>query len=187
MPINSPVIWASILRQVKSPDGTASKSATVAGGAIRDYIMDGPVKDIDVFVQDTDFGHLDCGILMRILAPSGIQHQQVIFQENPEYDPEGNITFIQNYIPVNPDEIPPIQVIGVKGKVHDHILNEFDIGLCKTWFRKAELHQHREFWTDRANKEIYMEPQNNDAARERVRAHAQRIAQKYPDFRVLGG
>ena len=50
---NGPELWAAVLAGVKKFCGP---NAVVAGGAVRDYVLGVPPKDIDVFVQASALG-----------------------------------------------------------------------------------------------------------------------------------
>ena len=135
---NNPLLWGSLLRQLVPYN---MPSATVAGGAVRDYVFNKDVKDIDIFVREEEF--MNSGVLgqwgadpPRIFTNAGYPGGPVRLHPNEAgYDERFTVYNVASVREI----FPPIQFILVNGRVHDHI-QTFDIEICKMWFRNNEVH-----------------------------------------------
>lgn len=136
---NNPFLWDSLLRHQLAQYNMPS--ATVAGGAVRDYVFNKDVKDIDIFVREEEF--MNSGVLgqwgadpPRIFANDAYPGGAVRLHPNEAgYDERFTVYNVASVLRV----YPPIQFILVNGSVHDHI-QTFDIEICKMWFRNNEVH-----------------------------------------------
>lgn len=136
--VNNPFLWDNLLRQLIQYN---MPSATIAGGAVRDYMFAKNVKDIDIFVRDEEF--MNSGVLgqwgadpPRIFTNAGYPGGPVRLRPNEAgYDERFTVYNVASVL----EYYPPVQFILVNGRVHDHI-QTFDIEICKMWFRNNELH-----------------------------------------------
>lgn len=155
------------------------KSATVAGGAVRDYLCgDRPVKDIDVFINVEH----DKPYLYGQIPPDAQMQRKanVNVQLNPEYQMDGNgngVQLIDNFDLILPDRdrVIPVQFIYVNGSVRNYILNRFDLDICQAWYRKGIISTTAEF--NRAH-DTSVIGNINGFNGQRTKDHAERIIQR---------
>ncbi len=166
-------IWDMLLKFVPG------KSATVAGGAVRDYLC-GPrdFKDIDVFINVEH----DKPYLYGQIPPDAQMQRKanVNVQLNPEYHIDGNgngVQLIDNFDLILPDRdrVIPVQFIYVKGSVRNYILNWFDLDICQAWYRKGIISTTAEF--NRAH-DTSVIGNINGFNGQRTKDHAERIIQR---------
>jgi len=145
MRTNMPMTWSRVLER------TGYETATIAGGAVRDYMCRKVVRDFDIFIQEQEYKerlHRQGPVLPTL--PGYITPVAAMAPENQEYDPN---FLVFEYFGINPGEIP-VQLIFVPGRVLDHIRG-FDMDLCKMWYRNNEFHMDKEaIWAMR-NKVAY--------------------------------
>lgn len=163
-------IWDMLLKFVPG------KSATVAGGAVRDYLNGRDEKDIDIFINiDQDQPYNYRGI------PDNIEMRRknnVNINANPEYQIDGlgnGVQCIDNFDVnlVDEDIIVPVQFIYVNGSVREYILRRFDLDFCQAWYRKGIVSTTVAF--NRACNTNTVRNINGFAGDHRTRAHANRV------------
>jgi len=166
-------IWDMLLKFVPG------KSATIAGGAVRDYICgDRPPKDIDIFIniehdEPYRFGQIPDDVMLKRKA-------NVNVQLNPEYqiDNAGNgVQLIDNFDLNLPDQdgVIPVQCIYVNGSVRNYILKRFDLDICQAWYRKGIISTTAAFNRAHDNSLI---GNINGFDGQRTKDHAERIIQR---------
>ena len=135
MKANNYINWNFVLHNV------GYETATIAGGAVRDYMCGKPVRDIDIFIQAQEYQERQwrgSGPALPTI-PGYITPRNHMRADNQEYDPN---FLVFEYFGIDPGEIP-IQLIFVPGRVLDHIQG-FDMDLCKMWYRNNQFHMDKD-------------------------------------------
>lgn len=129
---NGPKLWAEVLSHF--PPG-----AVVAGGCIRDYLLREPAKDIDVFMNCTDWPQ-GC---FPGFAPLGEDR-------NEEYAAMPTIAVVARGV-IGGRQIDAVGVI-LEGDALDgaELMNTFDFAISRCWF-DGEIHDTPEAAKDRAD------------------------------------
>jgi hypothetical protein len=136
---NGPELWAELLEQL--PNGI------IAGGAVRDWFLGVPPKDIDIFFGASDFPHV------------GAQFQQVVgdkwdanSERAEEYEAMSDIGIVLR------GEIEGLQIdlVGLNVPVCDpsELLALFDFGITRCAFAPEWLIDSAEAEQDRLNKTV---------------------------------
>lgn len=87
---NGPELWDAILSRMP-------KGAVVAGGAVRDYLLGVPPKDIDVFWHATAVPQTDIPFDLDCIQPdprSGLWRIDSIFERKEEYEALNDILLV---------------------------------------------------------------------------------------------
>ena len=135
--------YAKILRCIR---GLVAPTAHIAGGAVRDTILEKPIHDIDTFIDDvaveevaklsrSDFGYVKVGAWKQYLGFS---------------DPA--MTCVAKF--EKADETIPLCIIGLKSKYVEPEANitRFDFGICMAAFDGENVLRTPEFDSDVENK-----------------------------------
>ncbi len=127
---NGPALWDTIL--ARFPPG-----AVIAGGAVRDYLLGVPAKDVDVFLRSIDW-------------PSSGFNGFASLADNldAEYAAMQMIEVVQHGRIAGAE----VDVIGVHlpdGFSAERLIAQFDFGLTRCWY-DGELHDTPEAAADRA-------------------------------------
>ena len=168
-----PPQWLDVLSLVHS----LSPEALLAGGCIRDLVLGGPVKDLDIFVDASSDDHWSdlCSVLQ-------FRHGWCpVTQINADYvaSMRSEVAKVVGFrVPGFPLEV---QIIGLKTLLYPmDALNRMDFGACQIGMSH---HQHV-FYTPAAHKDLterritMLEP--GDATQElRSLRRAERFAEKY--------
>jgi len=149
---------------------TYRENTWVAGGLLRDYILDRKPKDVDIYTTNPE--------LESILSKGSTRGASSFKPRGKEYAYTMN-GIKQVYSVEFPELIADIIVLapGV-GDFERWMRSNFDADICKVWWDGSQLHLTEEFERDVRNKTITYHPEapsNND--------HIERIMKKYPDFR----
>lgn len=134
--------YTNILKTIR----TITPQGHIAGGAVRDTILEKPLHDVDVFVDDvhveevakllrSDFGYVKVGEWKQYLGFSDPAMERVAKFEKAE-------------------ETTPLCIIGLKSKYASPEANiaRFDFGICMAAFDGNEVLRAPEFDTDAENK-----------------------------------
>lgn len=168
--INNPAGWNTVLEHLYTQ---GFNSATLAGGAVRDYMFEKDVKDYDIFIQQDELN----GRELPSLNYAWVAQPLTLLRPGDEgYNPDFQV---YNCAPMQGFEVlyPVIQLIFVPGLVKDWI-KTFDLTINRMWFRKRELHMSSEALRAFKGKRVYGVPQaEENRARYLVRERG------YDDFR----
>lgn len=168
--INNPAVWNAVLENLYTQ---GFNSATLAGGAVRDYMFDKDVKDYDIFIQQDELNGRE---LPNMSHAWDNQPLTLLSPGDEGYDPNFQV---YNCAPIPRFEgiYPVIQLIFVPSLVKDWI-KTFDLTINRMWFRKRELHMSFEALRAFKEKSVYDVPQaEENRARYLVRERG------YDDFR----
>jgi hypothetical protein len=145
--------------------------AHIAGGAVRDLILNRPVKDIDVFISSKNLFAVRNVILQR--SPHEVNvHGTEYFDWDPtihtvaEYD-GGGLTPV-NLIGLNIDDL-----------TIDKNIRRFDLGLCWTAFNGTTCVSTPEFWHDVDRKEFTVRSCRNETQFSHTLRRHNRLKVKY--------
>jgi len=152
-----PEIWKDILRQ--------SPQAVIAGGAVRDLWLEGPVKDIDVFIWNANWAR-------PMFVPEGGIHIDTP-NRNEEY--EGTqILAIENFLVTDQD----VQIIYIDRPFSEYI-ETFDLSTSYAWYNGG-LHFEPEFMRTMDTGVISIV--NAQGSPNKINRRAQRVVEKYPNL-----
>ena len=137
----------------------------VAGGAIRDMLLDKPVKDIDIFYKGT----LPDSVVKQLFTV------ETKYNDNYEED-----TFKVRYTKVFYNDVTlPIQLIETKEDPRSIIIDDFGVNLSKVWLTRAGLVIPNEFLLDASLKILTFKPNCKQS-------YVERIIDKYPEYTCTG-
>ena len=145
----------------------------IGGGAIRDSILDRPIKDVDVFLRAKDHNYtLDSERTKRIrCSPQTLAYGRA--------DMHGAWDFLQ-YI-----EGYPVQLILADFEDLYDLAHTFDIGLSRATYDGKVTYVSGEFELDVADKAFRIRRADNRYELERSLRRIERHREKYPDFEHL--
>lgn len=120
--------FTGILKRVRDAGGT---DAVIAGGAVRDFLLGRPMKDIDVFLRSR--GNVEDERIVKTAYPKA----ELQFNTDPEYSiqmPE--VASVWNYQEGGLFADAPVQLIFLNGPdvTLPGMLERFDFGLCRAGF-----------------------------------------------------
>lgn len=187
-----PQAWLDVLRKVQ----TLYPEAIIGGGALRDHYLGAPVKDVDIFVRHTG-GDID--LLALVEATS--MNWTPLSTEMHAY--EANLSEIAAVLDGDTAlcphsdlcgmfcDCPTVQIIvcspATPAAPLDFLwyqLARFDIGICKIAHNGRNVTYATEASFAIAERRLHianMQPVNQ---RERSLARVERIAAKYPDWKI---
>lgn len=154
-------------------------SAIVAGGAIRDYILGKPIKDIDVFVsyEDTD------QFMFPSLVMANALNRDVLKEDWSTYM---NIPDVLAVYSMTPYMELPVQIIVMKpGLSPVDRIDQLDFGICQVWYNGVTKKCTPAFSEDAVNKTITLVHCENLHEFERSMTRYVRLSQKYSEFELL--
>ena len=158
--VNGPDLWKFVLGNVQEIYGC---EACVAGGAVRDFLLDLPVKDIDIFI-DHNFPEIVLESMRELNFGEGTNLSDRKYQQHDKeikgvwefYDVKGHvINLIMRPIP--------------KEDYVRNVLNTFDFNICKSAFsihpeRGPEMYDDPLAAVDRHSSTFtYSGPEDNEA------------------------
>lgn len=151
--------------------------ARIAGGAVRDWLLERPVKDIDVFVSaDASERKLAKAVMKfrpevkRTVDGRYFQSDRSVV-ESIEYGDEA-------------ERLPPINIIRLAER-HTIASNiaRFDLGLCRAAFDGKDIRTHADFRSDVRFKRLTIRKCENEKQFELSLARFVRLEEKYPGWR----
>lgn len=142
----------------------------IGGGAIRDSILNRPIKDVDVFLRAKDHNYsLDSELTKRIRCSP-----QTLAYGRP--DMHGAWDFIQQI------ETYPVQLILADFEDLEDLAHTFDIGLSRATYDGTRIYVSPEFTKDVQDKAFRVRRADNQYELERSLKRVQRHLEKYPEF-----
>ena len=140
---------------------SAGQDVHIAGGAIRDMLIEKEIADIDVFHN----GELSLSALKTFF--NKVEECEYGVYEDTSFNVKYKVWM--NTIPV------PIQLIEVKGSVLEHI-NKFPTRLSRVYYKQGGLHNITPlFELDVKHKEVYFDlPVNHQ--------YCDKMMKKFPDW-----
>lgn len=154
--------------------------AYIAGGAVRDWLLDAPIKDVDVWVL-SKHGKV-CDWLAAHggnIYPSSSEGAKAVYETDPgarSYDIvvvcEGSLVGVQ------------FNLIFVSGADSiEHVVSEFDFGICRAWMSELGNAKYTpEFSADRHARTLTLLHPHNAA---RIDARIARLTEKFPGYTVV--
>jgi len=137
----------------------------VAGGAIRDMLLDKPVKDIDIFYK----GKLPDSVVKQLFT---VEAKYDKAYDNSEFQVFYSKVFYNNVT-------LPIQLIETKEDPRSIIIDDFGVNLSKVWLTRAGLVIPNEFLLDASLKILTFKPNCKQS-------YVERIIDKYPEYTCTG-
>lgn len=132
--VNGPALWQAIL------DALPVRSAVIAGGAVRDYLLGVVPKDLDIFLPSEDYG-----------IPFGFD--SLGDDRREEYAALPIIDVVTRGVIAGHQ----IDLIGIHGMTDGHQLMEtFDFGVTRCWFQDGVIHDTLEAIQDRDRRTVTM-------------------------------
>lgn len=156
----------------------------IAGGALRDILLDRPVKDIDIYIANHHFGGLrDSGLFGRWQNTGERQYQESLIIQT--WECVAIHRRLKECFEGISEEINVIVIDSPSGVNIAKILDSFDLGICRVATSVGTgLVYTRDFENDANNKCMTI---LNDSNKQFVLAHYMRIAEKYPDWPLVMG
>lgn len=137
----------------------------VAGGAIRDMLLNKPVKDIDVFYK----GNLPDSVVKQL------------FTIEAKYDKAYEESMFKVFYSkvFYKDVKLPIQLIETKDDPRTIVIDDFGVNLSKVWLTRAGLVIPNEFLLDASLQILTFKPNCKQS-------YVERIIDKYPEYTCTG-
>jgi len=167
---NGPEFWDVILRDLRRYNDI---EPIIAGGAVRDFVLGGEAKDIDVW-------------FFRLKHEGPRPHMQeargwmrTMPEDVDEYEGNHRLKMLHNYVFQGWN----VQLIGVAVAPWgwEGLVNDFNIGLSKMAYDGA-VHIHADALTDIANKTVTIVRPNAGERAKRCVEKAVKLADKYGYF-----
>lgn len=142
----------------------------IGGGAIRDSLLNRPIKDVDVFLRAKDHNYtLDSELTKRIRCSP-----QTLAYGRP--DMHGAWDFLQQI------EGFPVQLILADFDNLEDLAHTFDIGLSRATYDGERVYVSPEFTQDVQDKAFRIRRADNQYELERSLKRVQKHLEKYPEF-----
>jgi len=168
------------------------KRIIIAGGAVRDFVMGKPYRDIDIWIPEVKKGQkaftLEAVIPQQLefgdddnisSTPLDLADQP---RDNPYEDVKGILSVHDMYY-----KGTQYQLIFVPDNPKELVENHFDFGFCRIFHDGHKIHTTKAFETDRDNKTLTYDISTMDRANiekiEKVRGP--KLLKKYPDFTLI--
>lgn len=142
----------------------------IAGGAVRDLILNRPVKDIDLFVKASSFGAVRSMIEV---------HRTITDLKGSEYfDWDPTIAVVAEFEALG---LTPVNIIGlsVDNLTIDKNLQRFDLGLCRVAHDCTGIIYTPEFWHDVDRKQFTVRACRNETQYGHMLRRYGRLKAKY--------
>jgi hypothetical protein len=167
--------WLDTLDLIRKAGGT---DAVIAGGAVRDFLLGRPVKDIDVFLRSR--GELEDERIVKAAYPNAGQLSEFDRAEYGIQMPELSSVWTNS----DPDPFfgsEPVQLIFQNSDVtFTSLFQSFDYGLCRVGFDGSNVILTDDFVKDAFGMTMtLLHPTPNSAAR------YVRLCQKYPYHKLV--
>ena len=145
--VNGPELWDRILSKLP-------KGCVIAGGAIRDYLLKVPPKDIDVFVySDTENG----GLYDAHDAGSAAGFRPIDYDsddQKKEYEAIPRVQTVQRHTNIGGFTVDYVILNGPKVRnVGKKVIADFDFGITRGYY-DGNLYVSREMLTDLQNQTV---------------------------------
>jgi len=170
-PANGPEFWDVILRDIRREN--PSIQPIIAGGAVRDFILGGEAKDIDVWFYKSTRGGPTTATMHKAKRWTRVVPDD---EDENEYASNSRLKMLHNYAFYGWD----VQLIGVDVFPWgwESLVNDFNIGLSKMAYDGA-VHAHADALTDIANKTVSIVKPNAGERLKRCVGKATALAAKY--------
>ena len=144
-------------------------SAVIAGGALRDLNLGKPIKDIDIFVLDSERAGTAC-----LMPPKFAIMTHTTLPDYLSSHVKSITTCRYEFVPY------PVQFIFIDKPIEKFIEKTFDFGICMIWFDGKDIHTFKEYVFDSKYKMISL--RSNVESNALTLEHYRRIKKKYPDY-----
>lgn len=134
--------YADLLAELQ----TIAPSAHIAGGAVRDTILEKPLRDVDIFMDDEHVEEAAKFLRSRLGFVKVGEWRQYLGFSDPA------MTRVAKF--EKAEETIPLCIIGLKSRYATPEANvaRFDFGICMCAFDGENILQADEFYVDRDNK-----------------------------------
>lgn len=206
-----PQEWKKFLAVIQSK----FPSAIIAGGALRDLIVDNPIKDVDIFIADLDTtAGLDFQSIADLIGLPLVRKEVEMVRDHVKvmhdikkakmemhdkyltvdarYVAQETMgqqalieSFINYIIDVQYDGIM-YQLIFIEQDPVSYVYTDFDFGICKIYFDGIEMVVTEEFWYDFENKQLTMSGQFSAGQMlHTMYTHRPNLIKKFPGWKVV--
>lgn len=173
-------------------------SAIIAGGAVRDRIGGKLVKDIDIFISESEW--VKAGLHYKAPSDWTCLGKGALAQSASGYLTNRQLLQVIDKTPTGaprPQALIETQLVIVNGDPVDHVHKYFDFGICKAWYDGSYIRCHPEFVRDMTNRtitltltqkalhEMYGEEMDVDDVVDAAKQHGKRIQSKYSSFDLI--
>lgn len=142
----------------------------IGGGALRDSILNRPIKDVDVFIRAQDYDSLDSPQTKFIRPPIIVQRG---YGRDDMYGAWDFKEQIAGY---------DVQLILADFEDKVSLAHSFDLGIARVTYDGHELYISNDFKLDAADKAFRIRRADNRYELERSLKRIERLKAKYPDF-----
>lgn len=146
-----------------------TSNPVIGGGALRDHLLNRPIKDVDVFLRAKDHDNLDSELTKRIRPP-------LLAQMYGRADMHGAWDFLQTL------EGFQVQLILADFETKKDLAHTFDLGLSRVTYDEGGLYVSPEFDADAIDKVFRIHRADNNYELQRTLRRIERLSEKYPDF-----
>jgi hypothetical protein len=205
-----PEQWKKFLRTIQ----TLFPDAIIAGGALRDTIIDNVVKDVDIFISDRDVKiediaalfnlkvifdleeidnqNVDCIKLshdIKLLKMMAAAKFPVSDKRHVNVESLGNKSLLESFITQIFDikyKGTIYQLIFVEQDPIKMVYNDFDFGICKVWYNGEDFVISDEFWYDLENKQLTISGKFSMGQMiHTLFVHRNHLVKKFPNWKVV--
>ncbi|MNK99248.1 hypothetical protein D3C87_1196360 [compost metagenome] len=172
--------------------GFGHEQIIIAGGAVRDLLLGGPVKDIDMFIGPdstlTDADYSGEGNDFAVMALTFAErHLRAKGKAQPAHDNYPNWFDLVDVPGSRVTHGLPVQLIGIAVNPIDDVMN-YDFSISQCFVTPCGLFMSDQCGKDMRDKIIRFTPEDGQDGFqwERSRKRLHRLRQKYPDWTLLG-
>ena len=195
-----PVAWKNFLSKIQ----TLYPEAIIAGGALRDVIIDKPIKDVDLFIRDTGnsvdvnkiaelFGiKVDKdgrGDHIKLTNDFKVMKDKAYKDSSKKYGIIGKKYALETHI----NQLFDVQYNGVLYQLIfvevepvKMVYSDFDFGICKVWFDGEDLVVSEEFEYDLEHKQLTLSGSFSEGQLlHTLYVHRPNLVKKFPNWKVV--
>lgn len=153
--------------------------ASLAGGYLRDAVLGGTPKDIDIFIP-----YVEPYVIDRVM-----QSYSAVEMKGAKYMPQQEVTRIWDVVDSIKTELStrklPVQIIMLnKGLNIEERIQQYDFGLCQIWTEGEIVYCTQSFVDDVNNKTCSLIVCEDDTQFQRSMRRFDRFKQRYPDLQL---
>lgn len=169
-----PFEYRTILQQLQEQ----FPEAVLAGGALRDWYFNRPVKDLDIFIQDRGAGTKGLieeayGVTFKTTIPEHIATYKSLRDLVRSF--EGVVSGYR------------VNVVSLKEGFTglEQVVDRIDIGICQIGYDGTTPYATVDFWNDALDQVLRVVHYRDESDLSRSHKRQLRLAEKYPDFRIV--
>lgn len=179
-------LYTSIRRKRIVPAGH-NLFIRIMGGAIRDYLLDKPINDIDVYIYTKNVTDV-CSFIKKHLLDAGFENIEGTFDPLVfDYNYSNHIVYI---VSATKNKVP-MQFILINIPPLDFMEKTFSVGISKVGLRiqSNKIITSEDFENDVSNQTITIIkdsiPTHNEFAFEKSKKYINKIHEKYPTYKLV--